>query len=205
MKLNLLITFFIFCICFSVSAFGQTTQESFFIKNSFIQSDANSRFVRTFVNNIIPWDKKTSITDIACLRNEITKTMLFSVFESQLEKIGDSNNYNLRLKVVYKDSDPVYKINKIEIANFDGLDRNKFYGYMKANQLINGRLNLKTDFPKFENSIVESVEKSLKQQGSNEYFELPWINIRLNSSNELDIIVMPKFEGCVEIQKKLLK
>lgn len=205
MRLSLSIIFLLICICYTVTASGQTTENVFFVKHTFIDTDANARFVRMFVNNIISWNKKSSDAEIACLKNEVAKTMLFSIFESRLERVEDSNEYNLLLKVGYKDSNPVYIVNKIEITGFDGLDKDKFYSLMEENQLIKKRINLKTDFPEFENLIVESVKKSLKQQDSMEYFEIPWIDIRLNSSRKLEVIVKPKFEGCVEIQNKSLK
>ena len=182
-----------------ISVLGQTIPDSFFVKNTFIETDANPRFVRRFVDNIISWNKESNNYEINCLKNEMTKTRLFENIETKIEKTDESKNYNLDLIVRYKTSNLVFRISKIKTTGFKNMDVGKFNASVN-NKLIKKTLNLKTDFPRFENLIIESVRESLQPQDL-ENFQLPWLDIRLNSTGELEVLVLPMFKKCIENSK----
>ena len=175
---------------------GQTRPESFFVKYITLETETNSRFVWRLANMIISSDKESNINETACLKEELLKTGLFSKVEWRLHELKEPNNYELVLTVKFNSPDIVYKISKISLSGFKEVDESKFKDLLGSEGLIGKSVSLKTGYSDFEKNIIELVEKSMRDQTTQEEYDLPWFEFRLDENKELEITLMPQFRGC---------
>lgn len=180
---------------------SQTAPESFFVKNVYINLDADTRYVRKLANKTISWDKKINNGEIECFKNELLKSGLFENFQTRLAKLDEEDEYNLTVTVNYQSQNPVFKISNIKLEGFNDIDEIKFNSALSKNRITEKILSLKTDFPVFENQIIQAIQDSYVGKASKDKLISPWIEIRLNMIGELDILVLPSFKGCSESQK----
>lgn len=182
-----------------MTVLGQTNPESFFVKYITLETDPNPRFVWAIANMVISQDKESNRNEISCLEKELVKTGLFSKIESRLYKLKESDNYELVLTVKYKSPKPVYRLGQIKLSGFDEVDENKFKEILASENLIGKSISLRKDYSDFEDKIFELVKKSVIDETSQERFNFPWIELKLNKNEELEVTVMPSFKGCSNI------
>ena len=181
-----------------VNVFGQNRPGVFVVKNVYINTDANPRFVRRYVDKIISWHKESNKDEIECLKKEVTETQLLKSFETKLEKVEHSDDYDLILTVSYKSVAPTYTLSRIEIIDFVGLDKSIFDGLIAKNGFIGKSLSLKAGFPAFEDQIIDITKASIEKDGYQDEISDPWLEMRLNASGELEVTIMPSFKGCAK-------
>lgn len=200
MKRLFLLTFVI-CIGQMASAFGQTSSNNFFIKNVYIDLNADTRYVRKLADKTISmyWDKKSNYEEIECFKNEIVKTNLFENFQTVLD-LEEADEYNLTVVLSYRSNNPIYRIGSIRLLGFNEIDEAKFNSILAKSGINDKLLSLKKDFPVFENQVTQAVQESYVEKVRKEELGKPWIEIQLNSDGKLDVLVMPKFKGCSDIK-----
>lgn len=198
MKLKLLITILLICYGQIINVLGQTKPERFFVKYITLETDPNPRFVWRLANKIISFDKESNSNEIACLKKELIKTGLFSKIEPRLYKLKESDYYELILTIKYSFPNPVYKVNGIKLSGFNDVDESKFKQLLASENLIGKSVILKTDYIDFEDKIIELVKKSISDETKQNKFDLPWLIFKVNNGTDLEVTVMPTFQGCSE-------
>ena len=200
MQKNILFLILIMFVWQTPRILSQTVPESFFVKNVYINLDADTRYVRKLANKTISWDKKINDTEINCFKNELLKSGLFENFQTVLTKLDEEEEYNLTVTVSYQSQNPVFKVSSIRLQGFDDIDEIKFNSALSKKKVTEKVLSLKTDFPILENQITQAIQDSYVGKVSKKELMAPWIEIKLNLSGELDILVLPRFVGCSESQ-----
>lgn len=182
------------------SIFGQAIPGKFLIKNVYIDLDADTRYLRKLADKTISmyWQKESSNKEIECFKSELMKTSLFENFSTELDKLEKTDEYNLTIIVSYQSKNPTYRVGKINLQGFDEIDLSKFNFNLAKSGLNEKVLSLKTDFPKFENQLIKVIRESYVSKSPKSEMNKPWVEIQLNAMGELDILVMPKFQGCSE-------
>jgi len=176
---------------------GQSNPERFFVKHIVLETDPNPRFVWAIANMIIPWEGDSSNGDVSCLKKELIKTGLFSGIESRLQKLKESDGYDLILTIQYKSPDPVYKLSKIDVFGIEGVDHIKFNDLLASERILGKPLSLKTaDYAIFEDKLFDLLKKSIGDETKREWSQLPWVQLKLNPNKELEVTVLPGFKGC---------
>ena len=201
MNLKLSIIVFLVCLGQIVPVCGQTNPESFFVKYITMETDPNPRFVWSYANMIISWDKESNNDEVSCLKKELMKTGLFNKIESRLNKLKESDDYELVLTIKYNSPNPTYKVSEIKLIGFKEVDESRFKELLISENLIGKSLSLKTDYPDFENKIIELVKESITDETKKEEFKIPWFELTLNKNKDLEVTVMPNFKGCSEISQ----
>jgi hypothetical protein len=176
--------------------FGQQPSERFFINEVFIDTEANPRLIRRYVNKIVSWNKESNHREVECLKEQLNATRLFSKVDSRLARIPDTSNYNLFLTVQYKEIHRNYRIVRIDVRGYSDLDKTKFQELLAERALTGKPLSLLRGFPDFEDQLFEVVTKSRPKYEIDDESSLPWIDVRLVKRGELLITVMPSSHGC---------
>jgi hypothetical protein len=125
------------------------------------------------------------------------KTGVFRRIDSRLYQLKESGGYELILTIEYESPNPVYKLGKIDVVGVEGIDYVLFKKLLTSARLIGRPLSLKTaDYAVFEDKLFEVLRKSIADETKREWSKLPWIELKLNGSKEIEIIVMSEFKGC---------
>lgn len=200
-KLFLLVS--VICVGQVLNAIGQTNSDNFFIKNVYVDLEADTRYVRKLADKTVSmyWQRKSNYEEIECFRSELMKTGLFENFQTKLDKLDETDKYNLTVIVNYQSSNPTYRIGKIKLVGFVGIDEAKFNSILVKNEISEKLISLKTDFPVFENQITQAIQESYIEKIPKEKPSKPWVEIQLKTNGELDVLVMPSFKGCSEFSK----
>jgi hypothetical protein len=194
---------FLIWIVTVAAVYGQTNPESFFVKHIVFDAEYTPRFLWAIANGIIPWQGDTTDDDVACLKRELMKTGLFKRIGARLNKLGESEGYDLILTIEYKSTEPVYKLRKLEVSGVNGVDNAKFSNLIASEHLVETTVSLKTaDYALFADRIFELLKKSIPDETKREWSKPPWIQIRLNGDRELEVTVLPDFTGCSDAAKE---
>lgn len=196
MKIKFMIMVALFCFSQTAINFGQIRPESGFVKYIVLETDPNPRFVWSFANSIISLGKMRNEDEISCLKGKLMKTGLFSTIEDRLVKLDEPYAYELVLTINYDFSEPDYKVNKIEIKDLKDVDESKFKKQVGSENLIGKSVSLRLDYNDFEDKLFELLKKSLTDASKKGEFKLPWVELKVNEHKDLEVILMPYFEGC---------
>ncbi|MBK8809567.1 MAG: hypothetical protein IPN69_02415 [Acidobacteria bacterium] len=196
MKLRLLVAIFVICVGHVASVSGQSRLDKFSVKQIFLETDPNPRFVWHYANTIISMPEESNDNEVSCLKTELMNTGLFKSIESRLEKSRTFDGYNLILSIKYKSADTTYAVSKIALDGFESVNVSRFEELLASECLIGKSLNLKTGYRDFENRIIELLKKSISDEEERDEFEFPFFSLKLNENNNLEVMVMPKFAGC---------
>ncbi len=189
----------VFCTVQTPNVFGQTNDDNFYVNDVYIVLNADTRYVRKLANKTISFDKRSNAKEVECFKDGLIKTGLFENLVTSLEKFGDSDDYNLTIRLNYKLVEPIYRIGKIDLVDFNEIDKAKFNSILVKNKIPEKMLSLKTDFPDFENQITKAIQKSYIQKIPKDEMKKPWVELQLATDGKLDVFVMPSFKGCSEV------
>lgn len=190
--------FFIFvlvgCI-WQLNAFGQSVPDRFSVNNISLETGPNPRFVWNYLNTIISRTTESSKDEVACVKDELMQTGFFKSVEPRLERSESSGGYNIVVRTVYHSQEPVYKITKIEIDEFEGVDETEFRKRLIDEKMIGQSVSLNNGYRDFENRIIEILRLSASDEMRDE-LPFPWFSMRVADFEGVEVRVMQKFPGC---------
>jgi hypothetical protein len=197
LKLKTLLIVFLLCVGETTTVRSQADPQRFLVKHVVLEADPNPRFVRRVAEIGIPWSRVTTKNDVDCIKDQLMKTGVFRRIDSRLYQLKESGGYELILTIEYESPNPVYKLGKIDVVGVEGIDYVLFKKLLTSARLIGRPLSLKTaDYAVFEDKLFEVLRKSIADETKREWSKLPWIELKLNGSKEIEIIVMSEFKGC---------
>ncbi len=175
---------------------GQNLEKKHFVKHIVLESDPNPRFIRITAESLIPWDGYTTDKDIKCLKKRLMETGIFRKIETRLYKLNDSGDFDLILKTRFKSPNPIYKLKTIEVEGVDGVDYSKF-AILASKSLVGHPLSLSTvDYADFVDNVFQLLQQSIPDETKREWSRPPWVELKLNRDNELEVKLVSDFKAC---------
>src|SRR5690606_11255773 len=167
------------------------------VRDVVIESEYNPRFIRRIAEMGIPWERVTKKSDLSCIREQLVSTGLFTSVESRFFELKESGGYQLLLSLEFRSSPPVYGLGKVNIVGVDGVDASKFQELLRLEKLSKGSVSLATeDYRAFEERLFALLKESISNEEQRDWKRIPWLDIKLNKEEQLEITIIGAFKGC---------
>ena len=208
MRCSLKIAFAVFLLF--VGAFapvrGQSDSDTFVVRNVAIEAVPNPRFIRRIAEVGIPWDRVTKKTDVECIKKQLFATGLFKRVDSRLLELKETGGYELVLTIEFSSANPVYRLGKVEVVDVGGVDHLKFQKLLRSDRLFEKPVSLQTaDYWDFETRLFDLLKQSIADKEMRNWQKKPWVELRLNKQNQLEIKIYETFRTCLSSASLLVK
>lgn len=181
----------------AVAVWSQSNSDSFLVRDVVIEAEYTPRFIRRIAEFGIPWDRVTKKSDLSCIREQLLSSGLFSSVEGRFFQLKESGGYQLILSLDFRSSPPVYDLGKVTIFGVDGVDANKFQELLRIEKLSKASVSLATeDYRAFEDRLLELLKDSMPDEEKRDWKKIPWLDLKLNKDEQLEITILGSFKGC---------
>lgn len=171
----------------------QFLEKEFYVKEVFVASKYNSRYILTYANQLIPSEKKVKLETVQCLVENLKESGIFQDIKTELMPLGN-DEYKLIITPTYKPNVENFVINEIKLDKSFGINEEVFLEKLKEKNITLG-----TPFQPYteiEVGIVDVIEELYNQQESEEALPKVWIKLNLIDNTNLSLSIMSEFPSC---------
>lgn len=198
MKLSF-VSVIVVCLLANPCTFSQKQESpaAFRVRNVYIGLNADTRIVRRLTDRTISmfWNTASNRKEVDCLRSELDKTNLFKDIQILTRPSDVEGMYDLHVNLSYRKARPVYIVGSVRLDGFEHLNEASFKRRW-ADAHFKRSLSLLRDYPSFEAKIFESLSAASEGTIDTDSNNRPWLELRVNASGKLDVVIRPHFPSC---------